>query len=42
MRASTIIFKECNMHGHKVRNLRFADDTDLLSHTNEGLQLLTL
>ena len=33
-------FRECNIHGHKVSNLRFADDTVLLSHTNEGLQNL--
>ena len=28
------------MHGHTVSNLRFADDTALLSRTNEGLQNL--
>ena len=33
-------FKEFNIHGHKVSNLRFADDTALLSHTNEGLKNL--
>ena len=33
-------FKEFNIHGHKVINLRFADDTALLSHKNEGLKNL--
>ena len=32
--------KECNIHGHNVSSRRFADDTVLLSHTNEGLQNL--
>ena len=32
-------FKECNLHGHKVSNLRFADDTVLLSQANEGLKI---
>ena len=28
---------ECNINGHKVSNRPFADDTALLSYTNEGL-----
>ena len=33
-------FNEFNIHGHKVSNHHFADDTTLLLHTNEGLQNL--
>ena len=33
-------FKECNMNGLKVSNLRFPDDTAFLSNKNEGVQNL--
>ena len=28
----TVDFNELNIHGHKIRGLRYADDTILLSH----------
>ena len=33
-------FQELNIHGHKIRDLRYADDTALLSVSNKGLEEL--
>ena len=36
----TVNFNELNIHGHKIRDLRYADDTILLSHGTSGLSHL--
>ena len=36
----TVNFDELNMQGHKVRDLHYADDTSLLSHSVWGLSSL--
>ena len=36
----TVHFNELNIHGHKIRDLRYADDTILLSHDPSGLSHL--
>ena len=33
-------FMECSIHGHKVSDLRLANDTTLLSYTNKSVQNL--
>ena len=36
----TVIFDELNIQGHKIRDLHYADDTSLLSHSIVGLSNL--
>ena len=36
----TVNFNELNVNGHKIRDLRYADDTILLSHGTSGLSHL--
>ena len=33
----TVNFDELNIQGHKIRDLHYADDTSLLSHSVRGL-----